>query len=209
MGIRPDLLPRLFELFVQGYQDADRAEGGLGLGLTLVRALVELHGGKVEARSAGPGLGSSFTVRLPSTSAPLAVEPDERLSTAFVSSPNKRRILIVDDNEDARLLLGEMLTALGHEVRTARDGSSALDVLTTFHPQLAILDIGLPGMDGYELATRIRASSPRDTLRIVALSGYGQGPDQVRSNDAGFDFHLVKPVEMSRLLDQIGAAPSW
>ncbi len=208
MGIAPELMPRLFELFVQGYQDPDRAEGGLGLGLTLVRSLVELHGGKIEARSAGPRLGSSFTVRLPSTSQPLAAEPDERLATAFVSSPMKRRILLVDDNEDARLLLAEMLTSLGHDVRTAADGPAALAVLHDFQPQLAILDIGLPGMDGYELAGHIRAGSERGELRIVALSGYGQGSDRAKSAAAGFDHHLVKPVEFSRLLDQIGAAPS-
>ena len=208
IGISSELLPRLFELFVQGYQDADRAEGGLGLGLTLVRAIVELHGGHVEARSEGLRRGSSFTVRLPSSSHALVADRDERLSAAFVSSPRNRKILIVDDNEDARLLLADILSSLGHDVKTAADGTSALQVLESFQPHLALLDIGLPDMDGYELAARIRGASDGAQLRIVALSGYGQAPAQAKSKEAGFDFHLVKPVALQRLLDQISASPS-
>jgi CheY-like chemotaxis protein len=204
IGIDADLLPRVFDRFVQGYQAAARAEGGLGLGLTLVRSLVELHGGQVEASTGGPRRGSTFTVRLPLASPPRAPEPDGR---PFCLSPARRRILIVDDNEDARVLLAEVLGALGHDVKTAGDASAALGVLEGFQPQLAILDIGLPGMDGYELASRIRETADGQRLRIIALSGYGQAADQAKSRQAGFDFHLVKPVDVPRLLDQIGASP--
>jgi PAS domain S-box-containing protein len=208
IGIDPELLPRVFELFVQGYQDAARSEGGLGLGLTLVKQLVELHGGRVEVRSGGANTGSSFTVRLPMAAQPMmATERDERLVSAFVSSPAKRRILLVDDNEDARALLAEMLGALGHDVRTAGDGASALHVLESFAPQLAVLDIGLPDMSGYDLAARIR-ERVEQLPRLVALTGYGQPADQAKSLAAGFDVHLVKPVEVARLLDQIGASPA-
>jgi PAS domain S-box-containing protein len=207
IGIEPELLPRVFELFVQGYQDAARSDGGLGLGLALVKYLVELHGGHVEVRSGGRNAGSSFTVRLPLVSQAVTREPDERLVSAFVSSPARRRILLVDDNEDARALLAEMLGALGHDVRTAGDGQSALRVLEDFEPQLAVLDIGLPDMTGYELAASIRERMPQPP-RLVALTGYGQAADRAKSLEAGFDVHLVKPVEVARLLDQIGAAPA-
>jgi len=205
MGIDKDLLPRLFELFVQGAQRPERVAGGLGLGLTLVRSLVKLHGGTVEARSDGPGLGSSFTVTLPivEQSAAPAPDPTEPLSTAFPPTRAKRRILIVDDNEDARMLLSDMLVAMGHDVRSAGDGPEALEVIKDFTPNVAILDIGLPAMDGYELATRLRETMQEATPRLIALSGYGQAADQQRSQSAGFDQHLVKPVDLRRLLDSI------
>lgn len=203
IGISKDLLPRLFDLYVQGAESTERAAGGLGLGLTLVRSLVKLHGGVVDARSDGPGLGSSFTVRLPVVHQAMTAEPAEPLSMVFPPADHKRRILIVDDNEDARLLLSDMLAAIGHEVRSAGDGPEALEVIKGFTPEVAILDIGLPSMDGYELATRIRETMQGATPRLIALSGYGQAADQQRSQSAGFDQHLVKPVDLRRLLDSI------
>ena len=200
MGIAPELLPRMFELFVQGHQDADRSEGGLGLGLTLVKALVQLHGGEVEARSPGPRLGSTFLVRLPALNQTLT-EVEEPVAVPLPSS-NKRRILVVDDNEDARSLLADMLSALGHEVETACDGPTALATFDSFRPDVAILDIGLPGMDGYEVAERIR-NAHGARVRLLALSGYGQPADRARGHGAGFDVHLVKPIDVRTLLGHI------
>ncbi len=203
IGIDQALLSRLFEPFVQGGQSTDRAAGGLGLGLSLVRSLVKLHGGVVEARSDGPGFGSSFTVRLPAVNQPVLGEVTETLPVPFPAAQHKRHILIVDDNEDARWLLSDLLTAVGHEVRSAGDGQEALEVIKGFTPDVAILDIGLPGMDGYELAMRLRETLKEATPRLIALSGYGQEGDQQRSQSAGFDRHLVKPVDLRGLLDSI------
>jgi PAS domain S-box-containing protein len=201
-GIDPALLPRIFELFVQGTQDAARAEGGLGLGLTLVKQIVQLHGGEVEARSNGRGLGSSFTVRLPAAQEANVTDADELPALAPDPSPGARRILVVDDNDDARTLLADLLVALGHEVRAASDGPEALAVLEDLRPEVAILDIGLPGMDGFELASRIREARGGE-LQLIALSGYGQPKDRARAEQAGFDAHLVKPVDMNRLLELV------
>jgi PAS domain S-box-containing protein len=204
IGIDPVLLPRVFELFVQGYQDADRAAGGLGIGLTLVRSLVQLHRGEVEAHSAGLRSGSTFTVRLPLVDQMLEVEPDEDPPAATVVTPSKRRqILLVDDNEDARMLLADVLATFGHKVNTAADGSAALAILEVFKPDVAILDIGLPDMDGYELAARIRDLPGHKALRLLALTGYGQPEDVKRTKDAGFDVHLVKPIDLQRLLAHV------
>jgi PAS domain S-box-containing protein len=200
IGIEEELLPRVFDPFVQGQQSSDRSRGGLGLGLGLVRSLVELHGGHVEARSQGPGRGSTFTVGLPAIDRVEAVpESDSPLSTAFRSASGPWRILVVDDNDDARMLLADVLGELGHEVRTAGDGAVALEVIQDFTPEIGILDIGLPGMDGYELAARLRPALPG--VRLISLTGYGQPADHARSQAAGFDRHLVKPVEMRRLLE--------
>jgi PAS domain S-box-containing protein len=199
-GIDEDLLPRMFDLFVQGYQSAERAGGGLGLGLTLVRSLVHLHGGSVTAHSDGIGLGSTFTVELPTVNEPVVIEvapPGPALTHSA------QRILIVDDNEDARSLLSDLLVATGHEVRTAGDGIDALELIKEFTPDVAILDIGLPVMDGYELAERLRQKLKASTLRLISLTGYGQQADYDRSQAAGFDRHLVKPVDMRRLLATI------
>jgi PAS domain S-box-containing protein len=203
IGIDKDLLPRLFDLFVQGAQSTERTVDGLGLGLTLVRALVKLHGGTVAAHSDGPGLGSSFTVTLPIVEQAAAPAPPEPLSMAFPPAPARRRILVVDDNEDARMLLSDMLGTIGHDVRSAGDGPEALEVIKNFTPEVAILDIGLPAMDGYELAARLRETMKGATPRLIALSGYGQAGDQQRSQLAGFDRHLVKPVDLRRLLASI------
>ncbi|HUS30741.1 MAG TPA: PAS domain S-box protein [Kofleriaceae bacterium] len=201
-GIEPELLAKVFEPFVQGYQTPDRAVGGLGLGLALVRSLVGLHEGRVEAHSPGRGKGSRFVVTLPSVGE-LAPPPPSGEAGAFAATGNRQRILLVDDNADARLLLSEVLTAVGHDVRTAGDGPEALALLETFQPDVAVLDIGLPVMDGYELADQLRAKMAKPP-RLIALSGYGQPGDQEKSVAAGFEQHLVKPVDLKNLLASIG-----
>ncbi|HEV7559773.1 MAG TPA: ATP-binding protein, partial [Kofleriaceae bacterium] len=202
-GIDNKLLPRVFDLFVQGRQDPDRPAGGLGLGLTLVRSLVMIHGGTIEARSDGPGCGSTFTVTLPILDRPAATTMTPLAPSGFPAM-QARRILIVDDNDDARTLLGEILSAMGHDVQMAGDGPAAIELVRGFHPELAILDIGLPVMDGYELAVKLRDILKNAPPRLIAVTGYGQGTDVERSRVAGFDRHLVKPVELRRLLDCIG-----
>jgi len=203
VGIEPALLPRVFDLFVQGVQGAGRAEGGLGLGLTLVRTLVGLHGGTVVAHSDGSGLGSTFTVRLPAPE--LAADPPGPGPTARHRRlrVQHHRILVVDDNEDALVLLGEALATAGHEVKTASDPERALAILKQWRPDLAILDIGMPVMDGYELASRIRAELDGAAPRMYALTGYGRDDDRARIAEAGFDAHFVKPVEVHRLLERM------
>jgi PAS domain S-box-containing protein len=202
IGLSRELLARVFDLYVQAPQSPERNVGGLGLGLTLVRSLVKLHDGEVEANSDGPGRGSSFVVRLPMVFQPVA-ESVEPLGAAFPSTLRRQRILIVDDNEDARMLLSDILVALGHEVQSAGDGPDALQLIKRFQPSVAILDIGLPVMDGYELATTLRATMKASTPPLIALSGYGQPADRERSQSAGFDRHLVKPVDVRRLLETI------
>ena len=202
IGIDQELLARVFELFVQGYQPHDRSVGGLGLGLALVRSLVDLHGGTVEARSEGNGLGSSFTVRLPAVAHLAGRSEGASPSAASARTQHPLRILIVDDNEDARLMLAEFLGSMGHDVRTAGDGPAALELVKTFSPEVAVLDIGLPTMDGYELAAKLRELP--EAMRLIALSGYGRESDRERSTAAGFDRHLVKPIDVRSLLDAIG-----
>jgi CheY-like chemotaxis protein len=197
-GIAAELLPHVFDLFVQGPRDADRAQGGLGLGLTLVRSLVQLHGGTVVALSDGLGKGSAFVVRLPSGGdGPGDTQPGLGRAPRKAASP--RRILLVDDNADAASLMAELFLTLGHEVVVAHDGPQALAALAGFTPEVAVLDIGLPVMDGYELARRIREIVGPD-CRLIALTGYGQEHDFRRSEAAGFAEHLVKPVDPQRVL---------
>ena len=203
-GIDADLLPRVFELFTQAPQMSDRAKGGLGLGLAIVKRLVELHGGSVVAKSKGLGTGSEFIVRLPASGPPRSrgTAPPRRPDRASVA----KRVLIVDDNEDAVWLLTKLLRTVGHEVEMALDGPSALRVLDSFVPDAALLDIGLPVMDGFELARRIRSRFP--SMLLVAVTGYGQADDREASRAAGFNAHLVKPVDVddvTRVLD--AAAP--
>jgi signal transduction histidine kinase/ActR/RegA family two-component response regulator len=198
-GIAPELLPRVFDLFTQGEQGMDRHAGGLGLGLAIVKTLVQLHGGTVYAQSEGPGRGSRFTVRLPAA-APAAA-PLARQKPAELPAGLGARVLVVDDNADAADMLGELLRDAGYEVRVASDGPGAIAVLASFTPELALLDIGLPGMDGYELAGRLRADPRVPRLRLVALTGYGREPDRARALGTHFDEHLVKPVTAERLLE--------
>ncbi|GAB3470575.1 hypothetical protein GCM10027321_41120 [Massilia terrae] len=198
-GIAPDLLPRVFDMFYQNPQNLARSHGGLGLGLTIVRSLVALHGGTVSAASAGLGSGSAFTVRLPGAGAAAHAEHGSQ-APAATPEPARHRILVVDDNVDAAMTLAELLRSYGHEVETAFDGPAALDKLRSFWPALAILDIGLPGMDGYALAAQMRAQAQGRPLRLVALTGYGQADDRTRALAAGFDRHMTKPVDTDALL---------
>jgi len=196
IGIPPALVDRVFDLFVQGESTLDRAQGGLGLGLTLVRVLVERHGGTVEASSPGPGKGAAFTVRLPRV--PTPVHTRTVVSTA-PADMRSRRILVVEDNADAREMLRTQLALAGHEVREAADGQTALGLVTTHCPDIVLVDIGLPGMDGYEIARRVRASDAGKSVLLVALTGYGQAEDRRKALAAGFDVHLTKPVSPERL----------
>jgi len=204
-GIEKELLGRVFDLFTQGKRSLDRAQGGLGLGLTLVRSLVELHGGRVSVVSEGPGKGSEFTVVLPALEEErAAMAPMRRPPGA--KSPHRSRVLVVDDNSDAADLLAEALRAEGHDVRVAFDGPQALLVAREFAPRVALLDIGLPVMDGYEVAHRLKTDPASAGIELVAISGYGQESDRRRSLEAGFKDHLVKPVELTEILKLLDGA---
>jgi len=202
IGMSSDELAVVFEPFVQGKRQAlNRPHGGLGLGLAIARSLATLHGGTLDAQSDGPGRGSRFTLRLPLRRAdvPAAARPGAA-PWAMAPAKGARRVLIVDDNEDAATTMATLLDALGHVPVVAHDGPSALQLLETERVDIAVLDIGLPVMDGYELAQRIRARDGRKSLRLIALTGYGQAEDRVKSAAHGFDEHLVKPVDMDTLL---------
>lgn len=206
VGIAPEMLRRVFELFVQEGQTLERSRGGLGLGLTIVRSLVVLHGGSVSAHSAGEGRGSTFTVRLPHARPPVAAAVLDSGHGAFdAATENPPRVLVVDDNTDAAQLMAEVLAGLGYATQAVHDGPSALAAAETFKPDVALLDIGLPVMDGYELARRLAAEARagRQRLRLVAVTGYGQAQDRERSTEAGFHAHLVKPVEIALLREVI------
>jgi CheY-like chemotaxis protein len=199
-GMAPALLSRVFEPFVQGRQDIDRQPGGLGLGLAIVRSLVELHGGRVAAASEGPGMGSRFDVWLPLADGAM-LQPAPPLPAAPAAGTG--RLLVVDDNADAAETLSELLRLAGYEVRSAGHASAALALLEEFEPQLALLDIGLPGIDGYQLAELVRAHPRGQGARLVALTGYGQDNDRAKALAARFDEHLVKPVAAERLFELI------
>ncbi|TMA21688.1 MAG: response regulator [Deltaproteobacteria bacterium] len=205
-GIPADRLPAMFELFVQGDQSPERSQGGLGVGLTLVRSLVQLHGGRVDARSDGPGRGSEFVIRLPAVSEQVARGPERR----SVANPGQaaRRVLIVDDDVDATEMLADALRAAGHEVREEHDGASALVAAAQFQPDVVLLDLGLPGMDGIEVARRLRSYPQLGDVRIVALTGFGQKSAQTRSAAVGIESLLVKPVDMQTIMDVVTGAVS-
>jgi PAS domain S-box-containing protein len=204
-GIEPDLLPHVFSMFVQAPRGPDRLEGGLGLGLSLVRTLTALHGGTVTAHSEGPGRGSEFTVRLPAATSRAESSAPPEHSRRPVAIATGHRVLVVDDNRDGAEMIAELLAAAGYEVQIAGDASQALSVAGAFSPHVAILDIGLPVMDGYALGQELRARAGSSAPILIALSGYGQERDQRRSADAGFTFHLVKPVQAERLTHLVGA----
>jgi signal transduction histidine kinase len=200
IGIAAEMLPRIFDLFAQAEQGLDRSRGGLGIGLTLVRRIVELHGGTVTVASPGVGMGSEFTVRLP------AIEPPQgETSGRAAESPRTRgqRILVVDDNRDAAITLSLLLKASGHETAMAYNAQKAIELASTFKPQIALLDIGLPGMNGLELASLLRQANP--DIFLVAVSGYGQAEDRARTKAAGFDEHFVKPVRLDDLLEVLAS----
>ncbi|HET8734580.1 MAG TPA: ATP-binding protein, partial [Anaeromyxobacteraceae bacterium] len=197
IGLSPALLPRIFDLFVQGQRELDRAPGGMGIGLTIVRTMVELHGGRVRAESEGAGRGSTFSVWLP-----VAAEAELAARPAAPAPPRARSgvpVLVVDDNEDAAELLAEALRERGHEAHVAFDGPSALALASRVHPRVGLLDLGLPVMDGYELARRLRDQETGRELALVAVTGYGQDMDRRASALAGFAEHLVKPVDLDRV----------
>jgi two-component system CheB/CheR fusion protein len=194
MGVAPDMLPRIFDLFTQTDRTLARAQGGLGLGLALVRSLVKLHGGSVQAFSDGPGRGSEFVVRLPGLPEARCLEDAESVYDLKAPSPS-RRVLVVEDNVDAAQSLALLLELSGHEVAVAHDGPEALTTAEALQPQVVLLDIGLPGMDGYEVARRLRENPVLEHVLLVALTGYGSEQDRLQSQKAGIDYHLVKPAD--------------
>jgi CheY-like chemotaxis protein/two-component sensor histidine kinase len=212
IGIPPHMLGRIFEMFAQVDRSLERSQGGLGIGLTLVRNLVDLHGGSVEAQSAGVGQGSEFIVRLP-----VAAEQSSSAVTAGSAGGDQakaaaacRRILAVDDNRDSAESLAVLLRFQGHDVQTAHDGPEAVAVAATYRPEVVLLDIGLPGLNGYDVARAIRKHSP-DPVILVAVTGWGQDDDRRRAREAGFDYHLVKPVDINglqKLLNSLGPPAS-
>ncbi|HEV3168327.1 MAG TPA: ATP-binding protein, partial [Isosphaeraceae bacterium] len=201
LGIPTDMLPRIFELFTQVDRSLERSQGGMGIGLSLVRGLVEMHGGNIEARSEGPGQGSEFIVRLPIL---IGWKPQdlEAIGAGETSSPTSRcRILVVDDNKDSATSLGKMLRLMGHEVRTANDGLEAVEAAAAFEPDVALLDIGLPKLNGYDAARKIRELPSGQSMFLIAVTGWGQDEDKRRSTAAGFNLHMVKPVDPSALVN--------
>ena len=204
VGIAADLLPHVFDVFVQGAISIDRSQGGLGIGLSLVRRLAELHGGKVEASSDGPGSGSTFRIRLPRAEAETAHDAP----AGGAPASGQQTILLIEDNDDGREMMATLLESFGFPVLQARDGLEGVRIAAAQRPDVALVDIGLPGIDGYEVARRLRADPQTREIRLIALTGYGLADDQRRVLDAGFDLHLVKPVELEALLEQL-AEPVW
>jgi len=204
VGIPPDMLPRVFDLFVQGDRSLERSQGGLGIGLTLVERLVELHEGRVSAYSAGPGQGSEFTVRLPLAPGPGRHEAVRRRETAERDPGEQpRRVLVVDDNVDACESIALILGLGGYDAKCVHDGPSVLQTALDWRPHAIVLDIGLPGMSGYEVARQLRARAEFQGVLLLAMTGYGQQADRNRAQDAGFDRHLTKPVDPQQLQDML------
>ena len=200
----------MFEMFAQVDTTIDRSRGGLGMGLTLVKRIVEMHGGSVEAASDGPGRGTAFTIRLPATDPARTPSPDATAEAPpgrdppadrAATSGTRRRLLLVDDNLETVAALQRLFSMKGYEVETAHDGLAAIALAERFEPHMAVLDIGLPGASGYEVAAALRARWDGRSLLLIALSGYGQQKDRDRSKEAGFDHHLLKPVNFRSVLE--------
>jgi signal transduction histidine kinase len=208
VGIAPELLPQVFELFIQAERTLARSEGGLGIGLTMVRRLVEMHGGTVEARSDGLGAGSEFIVRLPAAEAPAAATGHRVHGNvaAEASASGSLKVLVVEDNQDTAETMGELLALWGHQVSYAADGETALQLVADVAPDVVLLDIGLPGMDGYEVALRLRQSGVLNGATLIALTGYGREEDRRRAAEAGFDRHLTKPLDPDLLRSVLATA---
>ena len=204
VGIAADMVERIFESFTQLDRSLERAQGGLGIGLSLVRGLVRMHGGTVEARSEGPGTGSEFVVRLPVASGREQDEPQPENNVVQAAGRFKHRILVVDDNRDAAVSTAMLLEMMGHDTRTAHDGLAAVEVARAFKPGVVLLDLGLPRLNGYDAARRIREQSADAKLLLIAMTGRGQEDDKRRSVEAGFDLHLVKPVDSAALERLLG-----
>ncbi len=202
-GIEPEMLPRVFDLFQQIDRLLDRAQGGLGIGLTLVRRLVELHGGRVSARSEGPGKGSEFTVVFP-LAAPASASPHP---SDPAPAPAARRVLLIEDNPDTRSTLTTLLMLLGHQVEAVASGPEGVERAVASRPEVALIDLGLPGLDGLEVARRVRAALGR-AVRLIALTGHAREEDRSRTQEAGFDAHLVKPVETDELNRALALTPA-
>jgi CheY-like chemotaxis protein len=196
-GIDPALLDAVFGMFVQGRSAQGTASSGLGVGLALTRSIVELHHGTVEAKSEGPGRGSEFIINLPigRDARVVAPAPEKASPAAHV----QKRVLVVDDNVDAAVMLSALVSQLGHESRAAYDGAEALAIAEGYRPEVVLLDLGMPGMDGLEVARRLRARTDTPQPRIIAVTGWGKGDDRARTREAGFDFHLVKPADETQL----------
>ena len=200
VGIPREMLPRVFDMFTQVERSIDRTRDGLGIGLTLVKRLVEQHGGTVEAHSEGPGYGSEFIIKLPVISSlPSISSIEPSIDVNGTNNHPGRRIVLADDNLDAAASLGMLLELLGHDVKTANDGFEALNAVESSRPELVLLDIGMPRMSGYEVAQRIREQSWGQEMVLIALTGWGQEEDKRRSFEAGFDHHLTKPVDPAEL----------
>ncbi|RYD70873.1 MAG: hybrid sensor histidine kinase/response regulator, partial [Verrucomicrobiaceae bacterium] len=199
IGIQPEKLPEMFEIFTQGERSIDRSEGGLGLGLTIVRNLTELHGGTVTAQSEGLGKGTEFTITLPAAKPTTTVIVDGTAAPTLRHDGCKTRVLVVDDNVDTAHGLARLLERRNYVVKAAFDGHSALEAAEVFTPAIMLLDLGLPGMNGFELATRFRADARFQNATLIAISGYGQEEDRARSREAGFNHHLTKPVDLPEL----------
>ena len=206
IGIAPDLIPKMFELFTQVHSKSERAQGGLGIGLALVRRLTEMHGGTVSVFSEGPGRGAEFTVRLPIMATQVAVLSGEKRDSSTIPTVAPQRILVADDNHDAAEALSLQLQLAGHDVRTAHDGIEAVAVASTFEPDIVLLDLGMPKMDGYEAARQLRLRPGTRPMTLIALTGWGQQQDRDRTADAGFDAHLVKPVAEVSLFKALATA---
>ena len=206
IGIEPALLPHIFDMFSQAVRSQELTEGGLGIGLSLVRGLVEQHGGTVEARSEGTGKGSEFTVRLPLASA--AVRPEAAPHDDGVQPRVRRRVLVADDNRDSADSLAAMLSLMGHEAETAYDGTDALEKAAAYRPDVIVLDLGMPRLDGYEAARRIRSEPWSNGVKLVALTGWGQEEDRARAKRAGFDHHITKPASLEALIRVLDGAPA-
>lgn len=199
IGIAPEQLPQLFEMFSQATSALDRSEGGLGIGLSLARGLVALHGGTIDAKSEGLGLGSVFSVTLPLAPPQAESAHDPASQRAAGASRAALRVLVVDDNRDSADGCSALLQMAGHDVLTAYSGREALALAADFRPQLALLDIGMPGMNGYDLARQIRAASWGRDILLVAVTGWGQDEDRRQAEAAGFDLHRVKPLDLDSL----------
>ncbi|HTD50433.1 MAG TPA: ATP-binding protein, partial [Acidimicrobiia bacterium] len=212
VGIAPAMLPKVFELFAQGDRTFDRRSTGLGIGLAVVRRLVELHGGAVRVHSDGPGRGTTVTMRLPcvKAGAPATAQPADGVAQSS-QTPDLYRVLVVDDNADAAEALAIMLRVVGHEVLTAEDGVAALRLASTFAPHIALLDLGMPKLNGYDTARRIREKPWGRNIALIALTGWGQPRHRDSARQAGFDAHLVKPIasrELLETLDRLGRSKS-
>ena len=207
VGISPEVLPSVFELFTQADRSLDRSQGGLGIGLSLARGLVEMHGGTLDAYSEGAGRGSAFVVRLPLAKVLAPTAPPRPAPLGAAQGIVARRVLVVEDNPDAAEAMRMLLAGIGHQVTLCGDGIEAVEIARESRPEVVLLDIGLPGLDGYEVARRLRAAPETAHAHLIAVSGYGQQKDRALSQAAGFDQHLVKPVEPARLAELIATLP--